>query len=97
MTPNTIGIIRSGKFHAKSDFGIKLKYFVEAREETGFVAEVISFIWESEVKNYSNVQCNNIMIYILIEIASLPLIWFTRKVISSINSTEVEVEEWPSP
>ena len=34
---NSIGVIRGGKFHSKSEFTIKLKYFVE---EAGFVAEL---------------------------------------------------------
>ena len=50
MTANSIGVIKGGKFHAKSDFGIKLKYFVEAREETGFVAEVTSSHLSEKVK-----------------------------------------------
>lgn len=36
----------------KSDFGIKLKYFVEAREETGFVAEVTSSHLSEKVKKH---------------------------------------------
>ena len=40
VTPNSIGVIRGGKYQSRSDFGIELKFFVEAGDDTGFVAEV---------------------------------------------------------
>ena len=42
VIPTEIGVMKGGRFVSKSDFSIKLKYFVEAGTETGFVAEVNS-------------------------------------------------------
>ena len=42
VTSNEIGIFKSGKFVSRSDFSIKLKYFVVAGVETGYVAEITS-------------------------------------------------------
>ena len=40
VTSNEIGIFKSGKFVSRSDFSIKLNYFVEAGVE--YVAEITS-------------------------------------------------------
>ena len=42
VTSNEIGVLKCGKFVSRSDFSIKLKYFVEAGAETGYVAEITS-------------------------------------------------------
>ena len=42
VTSNKIGVLKCGKFVSRSDFSIKLKYFVEAGAETGYVAEITS-------------------------------------------------------
>ena len=42
MTSNEIGLLKGGKFVSRSNFSIKLKYFVEAGAETGYVAEITS-------------------------------------------------------
>ena len=48
VTANSIGVIRGGKFHAKSDFGVKLKYSVETR--ICGRSDIQSFVWKSEVR-----------------------------------------------
>ena len=39
VTSNEIGLLKGGKFVSRSDFSIRLKYFVEAGAEMEYVAE----------------------------------------------------------